>query len=328
MKKIILTAVITGLLSANAYAGQLQLDVGTDYNGDGDSLTDAPINQFGFTGTLSTSFYEIDAQGNLTGVVTDTNKRTSMDALGFNVLNQTTLSGAAADYLTSVAGIQPYQYTDVPTQSQIDALNPLGAFNDTENFNNVSAGGWGLTFEYEITGTLDFVNETTNYNQGSFEAYVYDTATVSAAVAGGATLEDAINANKDQVLRLDVTSSFNNAGGLFVFGDINFDFNDDGIDNDASALAQDFLIDIDTGLTYYDLWSAGTGTELTFRLDTNVDPVIPQNSELVATADGTKVYRQATLDGSVVFNVPEPSSIALIGLSLLGFGAVSRKKKA
>jgi hypothetical protein len=61
--------------------------------------------------------------------------------------------------------------------------------------------------------------------------------------------------------------------------------------------------------------SAGDGTK--FSLDTNVDPPIPAANQSLAFVDGAGnpvAVRQTELDGSIRPTVPEPASLALVGL--------------
>lgn len=337
MNKILTTSILA-LLASSAYAGPIYVNTSVDYNSDGDTRTQN-FDEFGYSGTRSTSFYKTSEFLNPSSTsyyVRDTNISTTMNSLGFS-LSQTAIDSSTVDFIPG-GSIQPYNYNSIPGNSNFDSLNTVDPnTEDAENFG--LANGWGLWYQYDISGSLNIATQQSNFNNGFINAFYYDQAAFSAALAAAPNVDiDPLTPGiqKDalailaplsqQVLSLVVQSSFNDAGGLHVKGYANYDFNGDSIDNDTNAFQQNFLNDADRGTSLYSLWSIGDMSTIQWVLDTNVDPVLPTTSSLVAGTTGEYLYRQGRLDGSLVFNVPEPGSLALMGLGFIAMGGYRRRK--
>ena len=178
----------------------------------------------------------------------------------------------------------------LPTAAQIDldALSPLvpPLSGDSEGF----LFTWGLNILYKFNGTLTASGPV--YTGGTFEVWFDDYNN---------------NANDRKVISGILTGSQLQAANLNLFLTITY----------AEA---NFLFVEDSNGNYRD---ASTG-DVPLVLDTNVNPPIPTPDQLLQV--GTNAIRQTTLDGSITAAIPEPGSAALIGLGLLGVGALRRRR--
>lgn len=306
-------ALITGGLAVSASAANFFLDRGVDWGGDadGDSLT-GDIAQLGYTGTLATSFYFGPVAPGT--VVIDTNiGMAGVFASG---------SYTALDTVTSVS------LSNTPTfgQKNINNLNPLTTgVDDTEGYGPGVASGYQFFYEYVIVGAINAAGTAVDFTSGFFNLFMVDNGAFGSPILGGAR----------QVLKINVTGSALQLANQNIFGEVDYSWCDPV--PGCSTEVQNLFNDSASGQSFFDIWSASVPPPvISFVLDTNVDPPIPTASQLVFFADCSAVsgveggcaVRQTTLDGSASFAVPEPATLALAGLGLLGMGVVNRRKSA
>lgn len=305
MKKMMLAMLTASslLISSTASAAWMYIDVGSntydENRGFSDGFPAVPardadtttglFNEFGFNQIWTSSIYDFN-DNSLLGDFFDTNITQELVDAGIP------LTGISGNSLagTPLSLIHP---DCANGQCDIDALSPLAPplNSDREGF----LGSWDLQVLYKFNG--QFTAGGPVFTDGFFEIYFNDFMN---------------NANSRLVLKAELTGFNIEDTNLDLFFDITF--------------AETGFLWINNGSSFVDA-AAGipTGDFARFQIDTNVNPPIPTPDQLlvVTAPDGSRnAIRQSTLDGSATASIPEPGSLAIIGLGLVGLGALRRRQ--
>jgi hypothetical protein len=283
------------------------------------------IRQLGWSGYLATSIYDADTFAGIGPGTKIYDSNIPSILQGFGIAAGENDYPAADGGTVSLKG-QP----DFPLEANRDSLNfdpgNLPNAGDTEGFTGgvPGAGQWGLVADYYLEGEILAGPEPVKYNDGFLDLFYF---------TGDET-------TKKQVARFDIEESFLTAPSLFLFGEVVYDTDGDGLDDPwVDDFVKNFFVDVETNKTFYEIYSGDANPPylgVAYQLDTNVVPTLPtpdQLGEINGVAPGElvasdRLARQSNLDGSEIFakTVPTPGTLALLGIGLFGASWMRRRK--
>tara|TARA_R110001599_G_scaffold315257_2_gene523929 strand:+ start:7526 stop:8401 length:876 start_codon:yes stop_codon:yes gene_type:complete len=289
MKKLISTLIalsVAGSFSATVAADQFYIDIGVDQGGNSNEVSATA------TGWLDQLAYRYQS----TSVITDGGVG------GVNVLS-------AGDTILSKGGVKNDDFDTATLDDLIDnlinAFEPaqVGAFGPSNNGYLTGSLNWGITFGFDdLMGTWN--GSGFNYSSGLISMYYFDN-----------TMAD--TSDLVRLFDLDVMSG-GDTGQATVLNGLLTNFGAAGAVNTVVDAADVFNFALGS---FGDLSGPPNNRMVSFNASQDTQPL----TGLVFS--GGSASTSGTHNGSINFTqVPEPTSLAILSLGLLGFAGAKRRK--
>ncbi|CAA0362611.1 MAG: PEP-CTERM sorting domain-containing protein [Gammaproteobacteria bacterium] len=284
LKHIAIGAALT-LATSAVSAEEFYIDVGVDFDGGLNPNTAAGSTT---TGWLSELLYNYQST-----TVADCGALSLSTGCNINTFGGVNFSGSVNDAIASLG------------LNGISDLSPQDTLNQAGPSDNNYSQDWGLTFQFDLSGTISGSELITDYDSGAITFYYYDSFE--------ATIADTFT----ELFTIDVYDTINTpAGGQNLAGVLS----SVGTGTVNGVMVGD-MFNFATG-SFNDLITSFVNVVASVDYNTDASQV-----QIDDNGDGTSTLR-GLHDGSISFAaVPEPSTIAIMSLGLLGLVSTSRRRR-